>query len=438
MASASSAACAEGSCTDGPVLSLLSKRLRNLRKKYNRIVQMEEAQAQGKPLNKEQEEVVRSKTAVAALIDEYERLRQPLSAALQEEISRFSTPSPPPPLPKDDDEDDSAVDDLVKLLYFASLFDVKPQSEFAATMLTRTHERGCCLTYDYVTDDASTDLLGERDLDAISALGALLTSRPSSSGVSHRDALRGCVRHARLWLQSSDEAIHPGSFDTYTVLREKLNKIMASDYYTATPEMKAPVDVAAAVEKYTSACQVQVSETSVVPSPDEQVEGAPEGDQHKDDEHENHGGSQSNPDLPTHVEDHLILDEVDTPEDITNEQDQQKLEPDTEEQQYQMTDEIKDQQQYTARRPYLNQRGGGRGGGRRGYSNPRGGGRGGRGGGGYPNGRNHYDSGYGYQARNYPNPRGRGGGGRAGGTATYGAANHLGHSPRNVELNAVS
>ncbi|XP_039139771.1 uncharacterized protein LOC120277092 [Dioscorea cayenensis subsp. rotundata] len=437
MASASSAACAEGSCTDGPVLSLLSKRLRNLRKKYNRIVQMEEAQAQGKPLNKEQEEVVRSKPAVAALIDEYERLRQPLSVALQEEISRFSTPPPPPP--KDDDEDESAVEDLVKLLYFASLFDVKPQSEFAATMLTRTHERGCCLTYDYVTDDASTDLLGERDLDAISALGALLTSRPASSGVSHRDALRGCVRHARLWLQSSDEAIHPGSYDTYTVLREKLNKIMASDYYTTTPEMKAPVDVAAAVEKYTSSCQVQVSETSVVPSPDEQVEGAPVGDQHKEDEHENHGGSQSNPDLPTHVEDHLILDEVDTPEeDITNEQDQQKLEPDTEEQQYQMTDEIKDQQQYTARRPYPNQRGGGRVSGRRGYANPRGGGgRGGRGGGGYPNGRNHYDSGYGYQARNYPNPRGRGGG-RSGGTATYGAANHLGHSPRNVELNAVS
>ena len=133
-----------------------------------------------------------------------------------------------------------------------------------------------------------------------------------------------------------------------------------------------------------------------------------------------------------------LQDELDTPsEDITNEQDQQNLEPDNEEQQYQMTDEIKDQQQYTARRPYLNQRGGGRGGGRRGYSNPRGGGRGGRAGGGYPNGRNHYDSGYGYQARNYPNPRGRGGG-RSGGTATYGAANYVGHAPRDVELNAVS
>lgn len=35
-------------------------------------------------------------------------------------------------------------------------------------------------------------------------------------------------------------------------LREKLNKIMASEYFTTTPEIKAPVDVAAAAGNYTS------------------------------------------------------------------------------------------------------------------------------------------------------------------------------------------
>lgn len=35
-------------------------------------------------------------------------------------------------------------------------------------------------------------------------------------------------------------------------LREKLNKIMASDYFTTTPEIKAPVEVAAAAGNYTS------------------------------------------------------------------------------------------------------------------------------------------------------------------------------------------
>jgi hypothetical protein len=33
-------------------------------------------------------------------------------------------------------------------------------------------------------------------------------------------------------------------------LRERLNKIMASDYFTTTPEMKAPVEVAAAAGNY--------------------------------------------------------------------------------------------------------------------------------------------------------------------------------------------
>lgn len=58
-------------------------------------------------------------------------------------------------------------------------------------------------------------------------------------------------------------------------LREKLNKILASDYFTTTPEMKAPGDVAAAVGKYGVACQVPISESMVAPSPVVQTEGAP-------------------------------------------------------------------------------------------------------------------------------------------------------------------
>ena len=77
-----------------------------LRKKLNCITQMEEAIAQGKPINKEQEEVC-SKPAVLSLIDELDKLCQPLAQVVAEELS--------------------------------------------------------LLTYDYVTDDA-TDLLNERDL----------------------------------------------------------------------------------------------------------------------------------------------------------------------------------------------------------------------------------------------------------------------------------
>ncbi|GMN70984.1 hypothetical protein TIFTF001_053931 [Ficus carica] len=278
------AATAASEVLDGPVLSLINKRLRALRKKLNRIIQMEESISQGKPINKEQEEVLRSKPGVSALIDELEKLRQPLSEAVAEEVNlavqrhqvsslsggadhqdrpeeAVAAASPEP------DSREAEVEDLLNLLYFGSLFDVKPQSDFTSTMLTRTHERGCCLTYDYVTDDA-TDLLGERDLELISKLGGLLISRPVDSSLSHKNALQRCLEHARLWLSNSDQLIEPNANITYSGLRERLDKIMSSDYFTTTPEMKAPVEVAAAaaagnyapfqVPIYSSVSSVQV------------------------------------------------------------------------------------------------------------------------------------------------------------------------------------
>uniref|UniRef100_A0A803MB11 Glycine-rich protein n=1 Tax=Chenopodium quinoa TaxID=63459 RepID=A0A803MB11_CHEQI len=255
------------SAAEGPVLSVMTKRLRALRKKLNRISQMEDSVAQGKTLNKEQQDVLRSKPAVVAVIDELDKLRAPLTTAVEEEHSlgiaaSKTTPSSSPeehqspevvgPEVEDhrssennDDNKEGVVKDLLYLMYFGSLFDVKPQGDFTSLMLTRTHERGCCLTYDYVTDDA-TDLLVERDLDLISALQGLMVSRPANSALSHQNALDMCVQHAQLWLNNSDQTIDPQSNITYAGLKEKLNKIMASDYFTATPQMKGPGEVAAA------------------------------------------------------------------------------------------------------------------------------------------------------------------------------------------------
>ncbi|CAN6867796.1 unnamed protein product [Brassica oleracea] len=73
------------------VMALISKRLRAHRKRYNRITEMEEAVSQGKTLNKEQVEAIRSKPIVTALIEELENLRlppsPPPSAAGSEEIN---------------------------------------------------------------------------------------------------------------------------------------------------------------------------------------------------------------------------------------------------------------------------------------------------------------------------------------------------------------
>ncbi|PKI41288.1 hypothetical protein CRG98_038309 [Punica granatum] len=240
---------AASDATDGPVMSVINKRLRAHRKKLNRILQMEEALSQGKSLNKEQEEVLRSKPYFVAAIDELEKLRPQLSSAVQEELQLFSTKAvstAEKPKPSEGGDDAVGVGDLLNLLYFGSMFAVSSQSDYTSTMLRRTHERGCCLTYDYVTDDDSADLLGEKDLDLISMLSGLLISRPADSSFSHQNALQQCIEHAKLWLANSDQPIDPNSPVTYAALRERLNRIMASDYFTAMPEMKAPVEVAAA------------------------------------------------------------------------------------------------------------------------------------------------------------------------------------------------
>ena len=229
-------ASAAESGVDGPVMTMMNKRLRALRKKYNRILQMEESLAQGKTLNKEQEEVFRSKPAVAALIDEYERLRQPLSAAVEEEsaLARLSSQS----IEKQEqtheekvpDHHETAIQDLINLLYFGCLFDAKSQSEFASIMFTRTHERESCLTYDYVTDD-STGFLLEGDLDLLSSLSSLVISRPANSEDSHKSALLGCVQRAKLWLSNSDKTISPDS--SITCIERLMGLLFSNSCFTS-------------------------------------------------------------------------------------------------------------------------------------------------------------------------------------------------------------
>ncbi|CAH1431212.1 unnamed protein product [Lactuca virosa] len=93
---------------DGPVLARINKRIRNLRKKLKRITQLEDSIAQGKSIikNKEQEELLKSKPAIIAVVDELEKSRLPLSVAVDEEITLARQQAALP------------VDDLLSLIYF--------------------------------------------------------------------------------------------------------------------------------------------------------------------------------------------------------------------------------------------------------------------------------------------------------------------------------
>ncbi|KAF8088430.1 hypothetical protein N665_0543s0038 [Sinapis alba] len=408
-------ATASSDAGEGPVMALINKRLRALRKKLNRITQMEESISQGKTLNKEQQEVLRSKPSVLILIEELEKLRTPLSAAVSEEIVLATTQNHHNASSSDqnttaavaapeEEKEVQKLEDLVNLLYFGSLFDVKSQSELASVMMTRTHERGCCLVYDTVTDE-STDLLCDKDLDFISQLWGMMVSRPVDSGLSHEKALERCVEHAKLWLANSDQPIASNCEVSYAALREKVKKIMGSNYFTITPEMVvAPVEAAVDAGNYGS---FQVAADS----------------------------EQKEEDLSNFKEQ----------ESVGNDQyEQQKDESVTEgevarEQQEQGYTQVEggrsrrdnQQQQYVPRGSHQNQRG--HRGARRGHSNAPRGGRGG--GGGYSNGRyESYDNsgGNGYQ-RSYYNNRGRGRGGGGGGGGNGHSYNNN-HQDSNVSV----
>ncbi|XAR65141.1 hypothetical protein NMG60_11009120 [Bertholletia excelsa] len=437
--------------TEGPVLSVINKRIRGLRKKYNRILQTEESLAQGKSLHKEQEDVLRSKPYVSAAIDELEKLRQPLAAAVAEEISlavqlhQVSTIAPDSDtkggeeeteqnvaeIESKSDQEDPVVEDLLNLLYFGSVFDVKSQNDFTSTMLTRTHERGCCLTYDYVTDDEVTDLLGERDLDLISMLGGLLISRPVDSSLSHKNALQRCIEHAKQWLANSDQPIDSDPNITYAGLRAKLNKIMASEYFTKTPEMKATVEMAAAAAGNYASFPVHGSVGPV--SMPVQLECSDAQYQQKDEDTLDFQGNEPYDNQSSQVAAEESPEgefESENPSEVPAE-----TEPDDTSADGKNQRDIEEsiEQHYVNRRHYQNQRGGrsGGGGGRRGYYNGRGGrgsSRGGSGGGAYyQNGRGQYfDQPGNYYQRNYYNrARGsRGGGGNFHNNHNLGAQNN--------------
>ncbi|CAA0833090.1 glycine-rich protein [Striga hermonthica] len=436
----------ETAATDGPALNLINKRLRALRKKLNRIAQMEESLSQGKTLNKEQEETLRSKSSVLAGIDELEKLRQPLLLAVEQEVELALGKIKQKPDAVADEipseaasavemepksgiaiaaADDSAVSDLLNLLYFGTVFDVKTLFCGRDNMLTRTHERNCCLTYDCVTDDdAAGDLLKEPDLDSIASLGSLLVSRPVNSSLSHKNALQKCLEHAKLWLANAEQPIDPNTNITYAGLREKLNKIMASEYFTTTPEIKDAGEVAAAGGNYAS-FQVPVQGTSTVPPVDSTipVEGSTvEYQQEKRSkflQEEEQPNSHEADDTYVYETGHVQEYNQDIPAQT------EQGSPDSEHDRNSRDVDLKDQN--ATRKSYHGYRSGSRGGGggRRGYSNGRGGRGGGRGG--FPNGRGQfYDQpGGGYYQRSNYGYRGRSGRGTSGG----GSYNHHGPAP---------
>lgn len=82
------------------VASLVTKRVRALRKKLDKAVRAESSATEGKPLNVEQQALVSSKASLEALADELEKLRPALLEAVAAERAAERALAPPPVDPK--------------------------------------------------------------------------------------------------------------------------------------------------------------------------------------------------------------------------------------------------------------------------------------------------------------------------------------------------
>lgn len=72
---------------EGPVITVLSKRLRACRKKLRKIEDVEAAVTQGKEINEEQRALVASKPGLCSVIEELEKLTGIVSQALVDEAT---------------------------------------------------------------------------------------------------------------------------------------------------------------------------------------------------------------------------------------------------------------------------------------------------------------------------------------------------------------
>mmetsp|Transcript_6623 Transcript_6623/g.7611 ORF Transcript_6623/g.7611 Transcript_6623/m.7611 type:complete len:607 (+) Transcript_6623:223-2043(+) len=266
---------------EGPVLSLVTKKIRGLKKKLTRVQQIEEGLKEGKNINSEQEERLAGKANLVAVLDEYEKLIPLLVDAVKEERASVPVPDPPaPPTPEPkapeppaaepeepekaeeetkedktgDEKDTTAKEEkeveanldeetavnekerlhlLINLLYFAQVFDMRPQTHYQTHIHLQQMERSACVSYDY-SPVPGHHALGPPDLDLIASLGKQITSRPQGIPISHKDALDNCVTLAQKWMGKSDEKL-PDLPMSYKQLGQRMDRILASAYFTQTP-----------------------------------------------------------------------------------------------------------------------------------------------------------------------------------------------------------
>lgn len=251
----------------GLVVTVIAKRLRAARKRLRNIEEIEAKRDGGKALNADQEDSLKAKPGVVAVIDELEKLISLLEKAAEEETEAAVSRAVGDALAVAKAEHEAAreadraaaeaasaeaaaaaaeaavaeatadtvsesdVHRLVELLYFSQTF---------GTQNGGVDERSLCLSFTQAAGGESAPL-ATADLEAIHALGRLITARPAEELVPHKDALGAAKALALQWVRGQgDDTFLPAAGCTVRELAAKLDRVLASDYASSVPSPPAP------------------------------------------------------------------------------------------------------------------------------------------------------------------------------------------------------
>lgn len=153
--------------SDGPVVNVVNNRIRNLKKKLNRIARLEQSLI----ITKEQEQLIDSKTSIVAIVDELEKLRQPLRVAVEKEIS-FAVKH-------------------YQVLGSENESENKDMESVNEKELFSADEDLFKLIYD--DDNDGYLFLGETEWDLISLMTSMLISKSEDSSSLRQNALQRCL-----------------------------------------------------------------------------------------------------------------------------------------------------------------------------------------------------------------------------------------------------
>ncbi|BDA48675.1 hypothetical protein COCOBI_12-3570 [Coccomyxa sp. Obi] len=263
---------------EGPVLTVITKRLRAANKKLKRIEEIEGSRAAGKTLNADQEEVLRGKPKVLGTIEELERLAPLLKEALVEERSALEATAQSAAesaarahaeqeaatkfaaleeakaaaersaaaaqaeaeeakqhvaelqAAPSGEAAESAITRLIQLIYFAMLFVDDGSHQHLS-------ERSACRSYDYDDDEGTPGAaLTNEDLTFISQLGQLIIQRPPNQTLCHQDSITHCKELAMKFLDKSEEML-PLLNTTAAHVAERLERVLSLGYITVVPQV---------------------------------------------------------------------------------------------------------------------------------------------------------------------------------------------------------